>query len=137
MPRIDRKHAKPPVRAALRIALTEWWLVGEREVQPGGKDYVIILGADGRVRYIKVVKLILPAQPFADLRHRTQVELSAILATISARQVWIDIEFLRDHRTLSCLVHQFFAQSERGEFVRHSVGDVSWGDRHRRIYRSI
>lgn len=96
----------------------------ERNVHAGRKDQVVLLGVQGRIRYIDVAKLILPAQPFADLGHGSQVEGETVLARIL--QIGVEIHILRDHRALTHLMRQFLAPGESHEFIGNP-NDVNTG----------
>src|SRR5580658_10076223 len=105
----------------------EMYSVSEREVDSSRQDQIVFLCGRRRVGNINIVELVLPAQPLADFRHRTEVELSTILAGIRARQIRIEIELLCDHRGLPSLLGKFFAQCQGGKFVGHAVRGKSWG----------
>jgi hypothetical protein len=104
--------------------------VGEREVQPGGDDQVVVFCAGRRVRDVYVAKLVLPAEPLVDFGDGAEIEVSTVLAGLL--QVGIQIEILCDHRALAQFVVEFLAEREGNETVGHSVGDVGRRSRDRR-----
>ena len=57
-------------------------LVGKRDVQAGGEDQIVVLGASGRIRDVDVSELILPSEPLVELRDRANSEREAVLARL-------------------------------------------------------
>ena len=57
--------------------------MGERHIQPGGEYDVILFLARRRIGDINVAERILPAQPFTDPGHGSEIKRSAILAPVA------------------------------------------------------
>ena len=74
------QQEKAALASGLRILRLREPSVGEREVQSGRQDDIILLCALGRVRDIDIAERVLPAQPFADLRHPAKIEGAAVVA---------------------------------------------------------
>ena len=56
--------------------------VREREVQAGGQQNIVLLGARGRIGHVDVSERILPSQPLADLGHGAEIERASVLARV-------------------------------------------------------
>src|SRR6202035_5389126 len=67
-------------------------LVDEGEIQAGGEDYVVFLGAGWRVGDVDIAELVLPAQPLADLRDCAGIESPPVVACVL--QVRIEVHVL-------------------------------------------
>ena len=53
--------------------------MGKRDVQSSREDHVVFLRASRRIGDVDVAELILPSQPFVDLRDRSEIERGAVL----------------------------------------------------------
>src|SRR5580658_10654717 len=79
---ISQQSRSPRAGEDVHVSLP---LVSKREIQPGGQDNVIRFERKSAcwlcrwVGYVDIAERILPGQPLADLRHRTEIEGRTIL----------------------------------------------------------
>lgn len=90
--------------------------VAEGNVKPGGQQDVVLLFACGRIGYVNVAKRILPAEPFADLCDRAEIERAAIFTP--AREVGVEVKTLGNDGAAAQLVREFFPETRSCEVAR-------------------
>ena len=73
-----------------------------------------------RIRHVNISEGVLPAQPLVELRYRTEIEDTSVFTHVV--QIRVEIQFLGDHRAGMYFVHEFFAQTCRGEIARADRG---------------
>ena len=106
--------------------------MGEREIQPGGQDYVILLERRGgyrRIGHVDIAERILPSQPLAQLGDAAEVEGHTILPAIA--EVRVEIQLLGEKSRSSQLAAQFFSERKGHEAVRNRIVVLSrivWAD---------
>src|ERR1035441_333887 len=108
-------------------------LVREGDVQACRENYVVLLRAGRRVGDVDVAKLILPAQPLADLGYGAHVERPAVLARLL--QVGVEVGILRQNGAFAEFVVQFLAEGESNESVGLPIRLKYSGGRGRRRSR--
>src|SRR5438270_7311227 len=93
----------------------------EGNIQARGQQHVILLRPDRRIGNVDIAKLVLPAEPLADLGDGAEGEGETVVARVL--DIGIEIQTLRQHRALAQLLVEFFAQGERDEAIGQSVRD--------------
>jgi hypothetical protein len=88
-------------------------LLAKRYVQPGSEDDVVLLFQGRRVGHVNIGEGVLPSQPLAHLRGGAEIKGPAEVT--SAVEIREEIQTLVQHRGLSQLMHQFFAEGEGGK----------------------
>lgn len=81
--------------------------MGERDVEAGTEDNVVLLVADWRIADVDVSKGVLPSERLIDFRDRAEVEGSAVFACV--RHVWKEVKVLVKNGSLAELVHELIS----------------------------
>ena len=87
--------------------------MGERDVEAGAENDVILLFADWRIADVDVSKGVLPSESLVDFSDGAEIEGSAVFACV--RHVRKEVKVLVKDGSLAEVVHELISQSKRGK----------------------